>query len=78
MKIAISIPDDIFQQAEAEAKKLGVSRSELYRRAVECFLEEQRGKAITQALNELYATESSELDPVLAKLQYASLDREEW
>jgi len=38
MKTAISIPDQIFQQAEFLANELGMSRSELYSKAIEAFI----------------------------------------
>ena len=38
MKTAISIPDPIFRRAEQAARRLKVSRSELYRRALESFI----------------------------------------
>lgn len=38
MKTAISIPDDVFRRAEAAAKRLGMSRSELFTRAAVEFL----------------------------------------
>jgi hypothetical protein len=38
MKTAISIPDDVFEQAERAAKRLGLSRSELFTRAVKEYL----------------------------------------
>ena len=34
--------------------------------------------AVTAALNELYEIEESKLDPVLAKMQFSSLDTDEW
>ncbi len=36
------------------------------------------GNNITQKLNEVYAQESSELDPVLLQMQMASLEVEIW
>ena len=39
MKTAISIPDEVFEAADRTAKKLGVSRSELYATAVHEFIE---------------------------------------
>ena len=67
-----------FQAAEEVAKDLGISRSELYRRALETFLETHQERAVTDALNQVYAEESSELDPVLATMQFASTERENW
>lgn len=37
------------------AKRMGFSRSELYTKAVEAFLEKNRGEYIIKTLNELYA-----------------------
>ena len=78
MKTAISIPDPIFQEAEQLAQKLGMSRSELFTRAVAAFLEEKRQENITARLNELYEKEPSQLDPVIARIQFASLPEDEW
>lgn len=74
MKTAISIPDDLYRAAERAAKRLGLSRSELYRRALGAFLERHNDKLVTQALDEVYADPSvSSLDPVLNRLQKDSL-----
>jgi len=80
MKTAISIPDELFTAAEDAAERLGVSRSELYRRALREFLAEHDVAAVTEALDAVYSDqpESSQLDPGLAQLQAASLPREEW
>ena len=80
MKTAISIPDELFSAAEQAAKRLRLSRSELYRKALCGFLVEHDGRAVTEALNAVYSAESegSQLDPELARLQAASLAPEEW
>lgn len=49
MKTAISIPDDVFEQAEQAAKRLGVSRSELFTRAVQAFLATRSAANITKS-----------------------------
>ena len=41
MKTAVSIPDTVFKSAERLAERLGVSRSELYARAVEAYTRQQ-------------------------------------
>ena len=51
MKTAISIPDDIFDQAEQAAKRLGVSRSEFFTRAVRAFLETRMARNVTESYN---------------------------
>lgn len=79
MKTAISIPDDLFQAAERVAKRLGLSRSELYQRAVASFLERQSDTLVTDALNEIYREEEpGALDPVLERMQWATLPGEDW
>lgn len=78
MKTAISIPDKVFDQANEVAQRLGLSRSELYARAVEAFVKEYRRKGVTEALNRVYSKRPSGLDPVLAKMQFMSLPKEEW
>lgn len=78
VKTAISIPDDLFLEAEREARRLGLSRSELYARAVRAWLEANRDSAVTEALDRLYGEEDSRLDPGFGRLQSTSLPREEW
>jgi metal-responsive CopG/Arc/MetJ family transcriptional regulator len=78
MKTAISIPDTIFDEAEALAARLGISRSELYATAVARFVEEQKSESITDALNEVYSLSDAALDPVLAHLQAQTLPDEGW
>lgn len=80
MKTAISIPDDLYDAAEKTAAKLGVSRSELYRRALRSFLERHSERLVTEALDAVYADEpgASALDPGLEQSQFDSLDKDEW
>lgn len=80
MKTAISIPDPLFEAVEQLAQRLGISRSELYQRAVRDFLRVRRGESVTEALDEIYSAEDecASLDPVLAELQRASFEVEEW
>lgn len=78
MKTAISIPDPVFDAAEALARRVGVSRSELYAKAVAEFVERHRGDKVTEALNRIYAKHTSRLDAVLDKIQYLSLPPEKW
>jgi metal-responsive CopG/Arc/MetJ family transcriptional regulator len=78
VKTAISIPDPLFEEAERLSKRLRIRRSQLYAKAVKEYVEQHRSKAIKKALDEVYSTESSELDPVIARLQGEALGREEW
>lgn len=78
MKTAISLPDSVFEEAEAVAQQLGLSRSELYTKALKAYLKKYNHHQILQKLNKVYSKESSELDPVLANLQFMSLPHEDW
>ena len=56
---------DVFaiERAENVAQRLGMSRSELYATALRAFLDDHDAAAQRQALDELYASESSDLPP---------------
>ena len=79
MKTAISIPTPLFDAADQLARRLGISRSELYRRAVRRFLEQYSGEVVRETLDELYGEdqEATRLDPAVEYLQEASLDRDD-
>lgn len=78
MKTAVSIPDSLFKSAERAARALGLSRSELYARALAAYLEQVRRQDITERLNRVYASQSSAIDPAIQQMQIASLDKEDW
>ena len=78
MKTAISLPDPVFEQAEALAQQLGLSRSELYTKALRAYLKRYKRDQILLKLNQVYDRESSEVDPVMARMQFMSLPREDW
>jgi metal-responsive CopG/Arc/MetJ family transcriptional regulator len=79
MKTAISIPDELFKAAERVAARLGLSRSELYQRALAKYLESQSDAAITAQLDEIYGDEErGELDAGLDAMQRGSIVREDW
>lgn len=78
VKTAISVPDDLFRLAEAAARKLRVSRSELYAKALAEFLSRTDASAITERLNEVYSHEVATVDPAFARAQIVSLDKDSW
>jgi len=78
MKTAISIPDSIFSAAEKLAHRLGISRSELYAKAVAEYIQEHRNDKVTKKLDEIYEKESSSLDSTLMALQRDSILKDEW
>jgi metal-responsive CopG/Arc/MetJ family transcriptional regulator len=78
MKTAISIPDTLFQAAEEYAHEHGISRSELYARAVQLYLRMHQANDITAALDLIYETEPSAIDPALKVAQVRALPKDEW
>jgi metal-responsive CopG/Arc/MetJ family transcriptional regulator len=78
MKTAISIPDKVFRSADALARRLGISRSELYTHAISEFLSRRQSREVTARLDAIYADEDSSLPPSLSQLQARSLSHEEW
>jgi len=78
MKVAISIPDRIFQAAERISKRLRISRSQLYAEAVEAYIQAQSGDEITARLNEVYSETSSRPEPEVEAATVEVLRRERW
>jgi antitoxin MazE6 len=78
MKVALSIPDDLFESAETPGKRLGVSRSRLYATALADFVAKHRGRKVTEALDRVYGAEDTRLDSRVGRLQRRSLARYTW
>lgn len=78
MKIAISVPDDVFEAGEHLAKQLGLSRSQLYADALSAYLSERGAAAVTAKLNDVYSKEDSTLDAAVAHSQLSRLANETW
>ena len=53
MKVAVSLPDALFKDADRFAARAGMNRSQLYARAIEAFLAAQDSDPVTQALDDL-------------------------
>jgi metal-responsive CopG/Arc/MetJ family transcriptional regulator len=59
MKTAISIDDEILQEADKTARRMGLSRSRLFALAVGDFLHRQRQEQMLLRLNEVYADQGA-------------------
>jgi len=75
MKTAISVPNRVFHSAEQLAARLGVSRSELYSRALAALVDKHQDDLVTSRLNEIYGPgrEDSSLDAEFGLLQHRTL-----
>jgi metal-responsive CopG/Arc/MetJ family transcriptional regulator len=78
VKIAISVPDEVFAAGEHLARQLGQSRSQLYSNALAAYLSVRGAESVTAKLNSVYSTENSTLDPALAASQLEHLTDEAW
>ena len=55
MKVAVSVPDPLFRDAEAVSRRLRVPRSQLYARALEAFVRQHSGEDVTARLDAVVA-----------------------
>ena len=78
MKPAILLPEAIQTEAVTLAQRLGISLNDLYTDAIVTYLRKHNRQTILDQLNQVYPEQSSELDPAIAALQYASLPHEDW
>ncbi len=78
MKTAISIPDKVFRSADTLAKRLGVSRSQLYATAIAEFLVRHQSRQVTARLDHIYEEEASSPATGFDSAQVKSLPPEEW
>ena len=80
MKTAISIPDDVFEEAERLARRMKCSRSKIFSRALAEYIARHSADRVTEAMDRVLA----ELDgaPALDAFAVAAgrrtLDRTEW
>lgn len=78
MKIAISLPDPLFEAAEHLAEELRIPRSQLYAEALSAYLGTHGGVAITARLNAVYGTNDTHVEPAFTQAQLQVLDHEAW
>lgn len=78
MKVAISLPDPVFSAAEKLARRLRVSRSHLYAKALEQYLAERQESLVTEQLNAVYAAEQEPMDSAVVAAQSKAIGHEAW
>ena len=80
MKTAVSIPDDVFEEAERLARRMKCSRSKIFSRALAEYIARHSADRVTEAMDRVLA----ELDGAPASDPFAvaagrrTLDRTEW
>jgi len=78
MKTAISIPDELFERAEALAQRLGKSRSQVYREALADYVARREPAAVTEAINAVVEETEPTHDDWTAEAARRTLERTEW
>lgn len=67
IRTAISLPASVFDQANALAQELKVSRSKLFSMALEEYVERRHNRRLLQEINVSYTPQADEEDRILAQ-----------
>jgi len=78
MKTAVSIPDDIFEEAERLASDLQTSRSKLYSRALREYVTRHSPYRVTEAMNRVLDEVGSDADEFSQRAARRVLEQVEW
>ncbi len=78
MKTAVSIPDDVFEEAERLARRLKISRSRLYAKALAEFLVRHDDDQIRSAMDRVIDEVGPEVDEFVREAANQALRRAEW
>ena len=78
MKVAVSIPDHVFAEAEALARQLKTSRSDIYSRALGEFIGHHAPERITQLMNDVLDDVAETTDDFSKAAARRVLDQVEW
>ncbi len=78
MKTAVSIPDDVYEEAERLARRMKKSRSELYRRALAEYVARHARDCVTEAMDRVWAELVGQSDPFVSTASRRILERSDW
>ncbi len=78
MKTAVSIPDEVFQQAENLARRNGVSRSQLVSDALREYLARHVPEEVTEAMDRVVQAVGHADNAFVAAAVHRTLKRVEW
>ena len=78
MKTAVSIPDDVFQEAERLAADLKTSRSRLYSRALQEFVARHDPNQVTETMNRVVDEIGTVRDEFSQTAARRVLERVDW
>jgi predicted transcriptional regulator len=78
MKIAVSVPDDVFREAEQLARRTKRSRSEVYSRALAEYVARHAPDRVTDAMDRTLAELGESGDHFVQAASRRVLKRTEW
>ena len=78
MKTAVSIPDEVYAEAERLARHSKRSRSEIYSTALAEYLARHTPDRVTDAMDEVLSTIDDKPDVFVAASARRVLERSEW
>ena len=78
MKTAVSVPNEVFERAERLAKRLKVSRSELYSRALREYLARHAPDEVTAALNSVCEELDTATEELVREAGRRVLESSDW
>jgi metal-responsive CopG/Arc/MetJ family transcriptional regulator len=78
MKVAVSIPDRVFEEAERVSQRLRIPRSQLYARALSAYVQQHSGDEITARMNTALESVGEPKEPGWEGLGLEVIRREKW
>jgi metal-responsive CopG/Arc/MetJ family transcriptional regulator len=78
MKTAVSIPDDVLQNADRLARRTRKSRSQLFSDAVREYVARHSREEVTEAMDRVCAELGQPADEFVAAAARRTLERSEW
>ncbi len=78
MRVRVSVPDDVFRAAEAEARRTGKSRSQLCAEALSEYLARHAPDEVTEAMNRVVDRVQEPCDPFVSAAAWRILKGSEW
>jgi predicted transcriptional regulator len=78
MKIAVSVPDDVFEEAERLARRMKRSRSEVYSRALAEYVARHTPDRVTEAMDRTLAEIDGPAGHFLRAASRRVLKRSDW
>ena len=78
MKTAVSIPDDVFEEAERLARRTRKSRSQLFSDALKEYVARHASEEVTDAMDRVCAELEHQTDGFVSAAARCMLERTEW